>query len=110
MEKALVRLVMKKLMVTHLVELHDHVCKSRNLKKDKHCNTHRSGLYGRCGQTQSSSTVKIDGDTLGSYKKAPKGPSDSEKTRFSGLMKPQFQASCLKETSSAHHLQSTHPK
>ncbi len=55
------------------------------------------------------SSVKTHENTLGICKKAPKGPSDSEK-RDSLVDKPQFQASCLKETSSAHRLQSSIPK
>ncbi len=79
----------------------------RNLQKDNHhCNTPPIWALWQCGRTQSSPQWRCMKTHLVFAKKAPKEPSG--KSFWSD--KPQFQASCLKETSSAHHLQSTIPK
>ncbi len=56
------------------------------------------------------SSVKTHENTLGICKKAPKWPSVSGEKNILWSDEPQFQTSCLKETSSAHHMQSTIPK
>ncbi len=81
----------------------------RNLKKDKHCNTPPIWALWRCGQTQSSPQWRQTETHLEFTKKHLKDP-QTLKNKIIWFDEPQFQASCLTETSSAHHLQSTIPK
>ncbi len=81
----------------------------RNLQKDKHhCNTPPIWALWRCGQTQSSLQWRHMKTHLEFAKKHLKDPQTVRK-KILWSDEPQFQASCLKETSSAHHLQSTIP-
>ncbi len=79
----------------------------RNLQKDKHhCNTPPILALWQCGQAQSS--VKTWKHTSNLQKSTLRTLRLCETIFWSD--EPQFQASCLKETNSAHHLQSTIPK
>ncbi len=74
----------------------------RTLQKDKHhCNTPSIWALWQCGKNQSSLQCRHKKTHLEFAKKHLKDPQTDEH---------QFQASCLKETSSAHHLQSSIPK
>ncbi len=82
----------------------------RNLQKDKHhCNTPPIWALWRCGKTQSSLQVRHMKTHLECAKKHLKDP-QTLRNKILWSDEPQFQTSCLKETSSAHHLQSTIPK
>ncbi len=72
----------RKLMVTRLVELHDHVCKSEKPKEGQTLQHSTDLGFMAVWPNSILSTVKTDEDTLGIYKKAPKGPSDSEKQDY----------------------------
>ncbi len=82
----------------------------RNLQKDKHhCNTPPIWALWRCGKAQSSLQWRHMKTHLEFAKKHLKDPQTVRK-KILWKDEPQFQASCLKETSSAHHMQSTIPK
>ncbi len=82
----------------------------RNLQKDKHhCNTPPIWALWRCGQTQSSPQWRHIKTHLEFAEKRLKDP-QTVRNKILWSDEPQFQASCLKETSSAHLLQSTNPK
>ncbi len=82
----------------------------RNLQKDKHhCNTPPIWALCWCGQTQSSPQWRHMKTHLEFAKKHPKDP-QTLRNEILWSDEPQFQTSCLKETSSAHHLQCTIPK
>ncbi len=106
--RALSRMVTKNLMVT-LVELHDHICRLRNLQKDKHhCNTVVCcGGVAKLNPLLSEDHMKTH---LEFAKQHLKDPSDSEKQDSPGLMNLNSKHHVFKETSSAYHLQSTIPK
>ncbi len=80
----------------------------RNLQKDKHC---CSDLGFMAVWTNSIlSSVKTHENTLGVCKKAPKGPSDSEK-QYSLVWWTSIPSIMLEgKPGTAHHLQSTIPK
>ncbi len=81
----------------------------RNLQKDKHhCNTPLIWALWRC-QTQSSPQWRHMKTHLEFAEKHLKDP-QTLRNKILWSDEPQFQASCLKETSSALHLQSTIPK
>ncbi len=72
LRRALSRVVTKNLMVT-LVELHEHIWKQTSLQLS-------TGLsFMAVWPNSILSSVKTHENTLGIFKKAPKGPSDSEK-------------------------------
>ncbi len=82
----------------------------RNLQKDKHhCNTPSIWALCWCGQTQSSPQWRHMKTHLEFAQKHLKDPQTAINEIF-WFDEPQFQASCSKGTSSAHHLQSTIPK
>ncbi len=82
----------------------------RNLQKDKHNgNTPPIWALWWCGQTQSSPQWRHMKTHMECAEKHLKDPQTVRK-KILWSDEPQFQASCLKETSSAHHLQSTNPK
>ncbi len=82
----------------------------RNLQKDKrHSNTPPIWALWQCGQTQSSPQRRCMKTHLEFAEKQLKDP-QTLRNKILWSDEPQFQASCLKETSSAHHLQSTIPK
>ncbi len=82
----------------------------RNLQKDKHhCNTPSIWALWQCGKAQSSLQCRHMETHLEFAKKHLKYP-QTVRNKILWSEEPQFQTSCLKETSSAHHLQSTIPK
>ncbi len=82
----------------------------RNLQKDKHhCNTPSIWALWRCGKTQSSPQWRHMKTHLEFAEKHLKDP-QTVRHNIIWSDEPQFQTSCLKETSSAHHVQSTIPK
>ncbi len=82
----------------------------RNLQKDKHhCNTPPIWALWRCGQTQSSPQCRRMKTHFEFAKKHLKDP-QTLRNKILWSDEPQFQASCLKGTGSAHHLQSSIPK
>ncbi len=82
----------------------------RNLQKDKHhCNTPPIWALWRCRQPQSSAQWRHMKTHLDFAEKHLKDP-QTVRNKILLSDEPQFQTSCLKETSSAHHLQSTNPK
>ncbi len=82
----------------------------RNLQKDKnHCNTPPIRSLWLCSQTQSSPQWRHMKTHLEFAEKHLKDP-QTLRNKIIWFDEPQFQASCLKETSSAHHLRSTIPK
>ncbi len=81
----------------------------RNLQKDKHhCNTPPIWALWQCDQTQSSLQLRNMKTHLEFAKKHLKDP-QTLRNKILWSDEPQYQASCLKETSSAHLLQSTIP-
>ncbi len=88
------------------------ICGDRwNLQKDKHhCNAPLIWALLQCGKTQSSPQWRQKKTHLEfTKKKHLKDPQTLINNRI-WSDEPQFQASCLKVTSTAHHLQSTIPK
>ncbi len=82
----------------------------RNLQKDKlHSNTPPIWALWRCGKTQSSPQWRHMKTHLECAKKHLKDP-QTLRNKILWSDEPQLQTSCLKETSSAHYLQSTIPK
>ncbi len=80
----------------------------RNLQKDKHhCNTPSIWALCWCGKTPSS--LRHMKTYLEFTKEHLKDP-QTVRNNIIWSDEPQFQASCSKGTSSAHHLQSTIPK
>ncbi len=70
---------------------------------------HRSGLYGSVARLNPLFSVDTWKHTWNLQKKHLKDP-QTVRNNILWSDEPQFQTSCLKETSSAHHLQSTNPK
>ncbi len=70
---------------------------------------HRSGLYGGVAKLNPLLSEDTWKHTWNLQKKHLKDPQTVRK-KILWSDEPQFQASCLKDTSSAHHLQSTIPK
>ncbi len=103
---ALVRVVTKNLMVI-LVELHDHICRWEKPTEGQ-TSLHHWALW-RCGQTQSSPQWRQKETHSEFTKKHLKDP-QTLRNAILWFDEPQFQALCLKVTSSAHHLQSAIPK
>ncbi len=101
--RALVRLVTKNLIILHL---HDHMEIGETYRRTIiTAKLHLSGLYDSI-----LSWVKTHENSLGICKKKHLKNPQTTSGKIFWSDKPQYQASCLKETSSAHHLQSTIPK
>ncbi len=82
----------------------------RNLQKDKHhCNTPPIWALWWCGQAQSSPQWRHMKKHLEFANQHLKDP-QTLRNKIPWSDEPQFQASCLEESSSAYHLQSTIPK
>ncbi len=106
--RGLVILVTKNLMVT-LVELHDHICRGEKPTEGQTSLQHSTDLgFMAVWPNSILSSVNTHENTHGICKKAPKGPSDSEKQ--DSLVWWTSILSIMFETSSAHRLQSIIPK
>ncbi len=99
-------------MVT-LVELHNHICRWEKPTEGQTSMQHSTNLgFMVVWQDSILSSVKTHENTLGICKKKKKHLKDPQTVTNKIIWSDdaQFQASCLKETSSAHHLQSSIPK
>ncbi len=107
--RALVSVVPKNLMVT-LLELHDHICRWEKSTEGQTSLQHSTDLgFMAVWQDSILSSGKTHENTLGMCKKHLKDP-QTLRNKILWSDESQFQTSCLKETSSAHYLQSTIPK
>ncbi len=107
--RALVSVVTKNLMVT-LVELHDHMWREEKSTEEQTPLQHSIDLgFMAVWQDSILSSGKTWKHTWNLQKKHLKDP-QTLRNNILWSDGPQFQALCLKETSSAHHLQSTNPK